>query len=67
MLEIFELEAVWSIYVYCTFCIAFKLAPTTLQFKRSDIKKYNTINIELIRLCEEQTSLHVFCIYFIRR
>ena len=55
MLAIFELEAVWPVYVYRTFCIALKLAPTI------------TINIKLIPLCEEQTSLHVFCIYFIRR
>ena len=42
MLAIFELEAVWSVYVYRTFCIALKLAPTALQFKRSDIKiSYN--------------------------
>ena len=39
MSTIFELDARWSVYyVHCTFCIALKLAPTTLQFKRSDIK-----------------------------
>ena len=39
MSAIFGLDARWSVYyVHCTFCIALKLAPTTLQFKRSDIK-----------------------------
>ena len=39
MSAIFELDARWSVYyVHCTFCIALKLAPTTLKFKRSDIK-----------------------------
>ena len=39
MSAIFELDAARSFYyVHCTFCIALKLAPTTLRFKRSDIK-----------------------------
>ena len=48
MPAIFELDARWSVYyVHCTFCIALKLAPTTLQFKRSDIKlDYNKHKID---------------------
>ena len=39
VLAIFELDAGWSVYyVHRTFCAALKLAPTTLQFKRLDIK-----------------------------
>ena len=39
VLAIFELDAGWSVYyVHGTFCATLKLAPTTLQFKRLDIK-----------------------------
>ena len=48
MPTIFELDTGWSVYyVHCTFCIALKLAPTTLKFKRSDIKiEYNKHKID---------------------
>ena len=48
MPAISELDTGWSVsYVHCTFCIALKLAPTTLQFKRSDIKiEYNKHKID---------------------
>ena len=48
MPTISELDTRWSVYyVHCTFRIALKLAPTTLQFKRSDIKiEYNEHKID---------------------
>ena len=51
---IFEFDAGWSVYyVHCTFCIRLKLALTTLQFKRSDVKiEYNEHKTD--SLCEEQ-------------
>ena len=60
MPAIFELDAGRSVYyAHCSCCIALKLAPTTLQSKRLDIK----IDTKLIPLREEQISLQVFCIY----
>ena len=48
MPAMFELGTGWSVYcVHCSFCIALKQAPTTLQFKRSDIKiEYNKHKID---------------------
>ena len=60
MSAIFELDAAWSFYyVHCTFCIALKLAPTTLRFKRSDIKiEYSKQKIDFpIRRTTKSASL----------
>ena len=48
MSAIFGLDARWSVYyVHCTFCIALKLAPTTLRFRRSDTKiEYSKLQID---------------------
>ena len=57
---IFELDAAWSFYyVHCTFCIVLKLAPTTLKFKRSDVKiEYNKQKIDFpIRRTNKSASL----------
>ena len=72
MSAIFELDAAWSYYyVHCTFCIALKLAPTTLRFKRSDIKiEYSKHKIDSPMRRTPASLLYSFykviiCIYLI--
>ena len=60
MSAIFELDARWSVYyAHCTFCIALKLALTTSQFKRSDIKiEHSRLKIDSpIRRTNKSASL----------
>ena len=60
MSAIFELDARWSVYyAHCIFCIALKLALTTPQFKRSDIKiEHNRLKIySPIRRTNKSASL----------
>ena len=60
---IFQLDAEWSVcYVHCTFCVALKLAPTTLQFKRSGIKiEYNNHKIDSPMRKTSASLLHSLC------
>ena len=59
MSAIFELDARSIYYAHCTFCIALKLALTTPQFKRSDIKiEHNRLKIDSpIRRTNKSASL----------
>ena len=64
MFALFELKVGWSdSYVHCTFCIALNLAPTTLQFKGSDLEiEYNKHKnwFPLRRKNKSRSLLHLF-------
>ena len=62
MSDIFQLDAEWSVYYIHTFCVALKLAPTTLQFKRLGIKiGYNNHKIDSPMQKTSASLLYSFC------